>query len=193
VNPNLQRIRDDASGFTLVEVMIAAVILVIGLISLAYGYAMALSVVSRAQEDTIARQKAREAMEDVFTARDTQTITFAQICNIAAGTPCIFTVGATPLYTAGPDEIVNTADDGTGTLPPGCSIAPCVETVDLPGPDGILGTADDVLAPLYQYQRQITIVQINPLLKQVTVTITYTTSQGQKGSVTINALMSPYV
>lgn len=147
MNPNLQRIRDDASGFTLVEVMIAAVILVIGLISLAYGYAMALSVVSRAQEDTIARQKAREAMEDVFTARDTQTITFAQICNIAAGTPCIFTVGATPLYTAGPDEIVNTADDGTGTLPPGCSIAPCVETVDLPGPDGILGTADDVPGP----------------------------------------------
>jgi len=192
---NLQRIRDDASGFTLVEVMIAAVILIVGLVSLAYCYAMGLSVVSRAQEDSVARQKAREAMEDVFTARDTSTITFDQICNIAAGTPCIFTAAATPLYTAGPDEIVNTADDGTGPLFPGCSANPCVEVVDLPGPDGILGTADDVLAPLYQYQRQITITQVpgNQLLKQVTVTITYTTSQGQTGQVSINALMSPYV
>ena len=174
-------------------VMIAAVILIVGLVSLAYCYAMGLSVVSRAQEDTVARQKAREAMEDVFTARDTSTITFNQICNVAAGTPCIFTNGFTPLYTAGPDELVNTADDGTGPLFPGCTATPCVEVVDFPGPDGILGTADDVLAPLSQYQRQIQITVLTTLLKQVTVTVNYTTSQGKTGSVSITALMSPYV
>jgi prepilin-type N-terminal cleavage/methylation domain-containing protein len=183
----------DESGFTLVEVMIAAVILMVGLLSLAYAFGMGFGVIATAQEDSIARQKARQALEDVFTARDTGGISFSQICNIGSGATCIFTTGYEPLYTEGPDGIVNTADDGTGTLPTGCSVTPCTETVDTPGRDGILGTADDVFVSLVGFQRQIQITQLTAVLNQITVTIKYKTPTGISRSVTLVALIGPYV
>ena len=183
----------EESGFTLLEVMVASVILVTGLLSIAYFFGVALGVVATAQMDSIARQKAREAMEDVFTARDTGGINFNAICNVGAGASCIFVSGFEPLYTAGPDELVNTTDDGTGTLPHGCSVSPCIETVDTPGPDGILGTADDVFVPLMGYQRQIQITSLTSILNRITVTIQYTTPQGITRSVQMVALIGPYV
>jgi prepilin-type N-terminal cleavage/methylation domain-containing protein len=172
---------DDESGFTLVEVLVASVVMVVGLLSVAYGLALGATVVATAQQDTIARQKAREAMEDVFTARDDARITFSQVCNIGQGPSCIFVSGFTQLTSPGPDGIVNTADDGP------------VEIVYTPGPDGILGTADDVAVPLYGYQRQIQVTQLSPVLSQITVTIQYTTPRNITRSVTLVALMSPYV
>lgn len=200
----------DEGGFTLLEVMISALILVIGLLSVAYALGLALGTIDTAQMDSIARQKARQAMEDVFTARDTGGITFSQICNVGTGPNCIFINGYEPLYTAGPDGLVNTADDGTAaplpgivntngiagtaTLPTGCKVTPCIETVDTPGPDGILGTADDVFVPLVGYQRQILITVINPsLLNQITVTIKYTTPNGFTRYVTLVSFIGPYV
>lgn len=183
----------DASGFTILEVMIASLILVVGLLSLAFAFGLGLGVIQTAQQDSIARQKARQAMEDVFTARDTGGITFAQICNVGSGTSCIFINGYEPLYTAGPDGLVNTADDGTGTpLPSGCSATPCVETVDTPGPNGTLGTSQDVFVPLKGFQRQIQITQISALLNQITVTIKYTTPTGFPRYVTLVAVIGPY-
>jgi prepilin-type N-terminal cleavage/methylation domain-containing protein len=169
------------SGVTLIEVIVASVVLVVGLVAVAYGMALGLAVVTTSQQDTIARQKAREAIEDVFTARDTSTLTFDQICNVGAGAGCIFVSGFTALTTPGPDGIVNTADDG-GT-----------ETVDTPGPDGVLGTADDIQVALSGFQRKIQVTQLTAILKQVTVTIQYTTPNGLTRSVTLVALMSPYV
>jgi len=169
-------------GFTLVEVLIATVVMVIGLLSVAYGLGLGVAVIQTSTQETIARQKAREAMEDVFAARDDARITFAQVCNIGTGPSCIFVNGLTSLTTPGPDGIVNTADDGA------------VETVTLPGPDGILGTADDVTASLVGYQRSIQVTQITSILSKITVTITYTTPQGLQGPpVVLVALMSPYV
>jgi len=173
--------RKNEEGFTLVEVMIASVVLVTGLLAVAYGLGVGLIVVSTSQQDTIARQKAREAMEDVFTARDTASITFDQVCNVAVNTPCIFVNGFTGLTTPGTDGIVNTADDGP------------VETIDMPGPDGILGTADDIVVPLTGFQRSIQVVQLSSILKQITVTIQYDTQKGLTRTVTLTAVMSPYV
>ena len=172
---------DDESGFTLVEVLVASVVMVVGLLSVAYGLALGAAVVATAQQDTIARQKAREAMEDVFTARDDAKVTFAQVCNVGSGASCIFVNGFTPLTSPGPDGIVNTADDGP------------VETIYTPGPDGILGTADDVQVPLLGYQRQIQVTKLTPILSQITVTIRYTTPQNLTRTVTLVAIMSPYV
>lgn len=201
----------DESGFTLIEVMISAVILVTGLVSLAYAMGLALGTIDTAEMDSIARQKARQAMEDVFTARDTGSISFSQICNQpAAG--CIFLSSSTwqPLYTAGPDGIVFTSDDGTAApipgvvtrstssgnvLPNGCAAAPCIESIDTPGPDGILGTADDVWVPLTGYTRNITITPVGTSgnLSQIVVTIKYTTPNGISRSVTLVALIGPFV
>jgi len=212
MDPGAPRHGHEESGFTLIEVMISGVILVIGLVSLAYAMGLALGTIDTAQMDSIARQKARQAMEDVFTARDTGGITFQQICNQpTAG--CIFLSANTwqPLYTPGPDGLVFTSDDGTAasipgivdtnglagtaTLPNGCSVAPCIETVDTPGPNGTLGTGEDVWVPLNGYLRNITITPIGTggNLSQIVVTIKYTTPNGVTRSVTLVALIGPYV
>ena len=179
---------DNESGFTLVETMIASLILVTGLLALAYAFLTGMAVVMTGQQDSIARQKAREAMENVFSARDNSTLSFAQICNVGSGSSCIFINGFEPLYQAGPDGMLNTADDGTG-----CASTPCYEQIWTPGPDGVLGTADDVQVQLLGFQRQIQITQITSILVQITVTIQYTTSKGVTRSVTTTAHMSPYV
>jgi len=190
--------RSSERGFTLIEIMIAAIVMVIALLAVAYGVGVGMTVVMASDEDAIARQKAREALEDVLTARDTASITWSQICNVGNGANCIFINGAEPMYTAGPDEIVNTADDGQAPFPPGtgCTVAKCVEAIDTPGPDGILGTADDIFIPLNGFSRQIQITQIQPQdppLAQITVTIFYTTRQGLNRQVSVNAIISPYV
>jgi type II secretory pathway pseudopilin PulG len=193
----------DDSGFTLVEVIIAGVVLVVGLVAVAYGVTLGLAVVSTAQMDTLARQKAREAMEDVFTARDTASITFDQICN-EPNTGCLFKSGFYPLTLAGADGIVNTDDDVNdprGANPPATPQCGTVaianpnhmEWICTPGPDGILGTSDDVTVLLVGYQRSIQVTQITSLLKQITVTIQYTTPGNLTRKVTLVAVMSPYV
>src|SRR6202045_1099817 len=93
------RTRSRECGFSLVEVMISMVIMSIGLCALVAVFGVAVGATRSAQEDLIARQKALEAMESIFTARNTQQITFAQIGNIASGG--IFTNGATTLKSAG--------------------------------------------------------------------------------------------
>jgi len=49
-----------------------------------------------------------------------------------------------------------------------------VQCLSEPGPDGILGTADDVIVPLNGYTRNIAIVSLTPTLAQVTITVVYT-------------------
>jgi prepilin-type N-terminal cleavage/methylation domain-containing protein len=169
-------------GFSLIEVMISAVILTIGVVAVIGGLGAAVTATQYAQYDLIARQKALQAMESVYTARNTQQISFAQIANIGSGG--IFTVGPTKLLFAGPDGLVNTADDTNYAASGPCPAGP--ECVVLPGPDGILGTADDTALGLQGFTRQIQInkvleadgVTVDPNLKQIVVTITYTKNGG---------------
>jgi prepilin-type N-terminal cleavage/methylation domain-containing protein len=184
-------------GFTLIETMIAVVVMCVGILTVVAAFATAVAATQNAEENLIARQKALETMESIFTARNTQQITFAQIANISSGG--IFTTGPTPLWDAGPDGLLNTADDvpyaATGVCPAG------PECITLPGPDGILGTADDVPMSLANFTREIQIanvmeadgVTINPNLKQVTVIVSY---EGGTSTVprsyTVNALISAF-
>jgi hypothetical protein len=152
---------------------------------------------NNAQENLIARQKTLEAMESVYTARNTQQIAFAQIANIASGG--IFTNGSTQLLRAGNDGLVNTADDTNFPAAGSCPSGP--ECITLPGPDGILGTADDKALSLGNFTREIKIssvleidgVTVDPNLKQITVTVSYSTG----GSTTpraysVSALISAF-
>lgn len=165
------------SGFSLIEALVAGVILAVGLLGLAYAYGEGTVGVVYSQQMAVARQKAREAIEDVMTARNTQTLTWDQINNVSNGG--VFTDGATQLTTAGADGIVNTADDGA------------VETITVPGPDGLL--SDGTAEPLGNYTRKIQITAINSDLKQITVTITYTTPRGLTRSYSMTCYISPYV
>ena len=183
------------SGFTLLEVMFAIVLLMIGILTIVAALGSALGTTHNAQENLIARQKALEAMESIFTARNTQQVNFSKIGNIASGG--IFTDGPTPLWSAGPDGLVNTADDVPFAASGVCPAGP--ECITLPGPDGILGTADDVPMSLANFTREIEITpvfepggSINPNLKQITVTVTYTTTSPIPRSYSVNALISAF-
>jgi prepilin-type N-terminal cleavage/methylation domain-containing protein len=183
-------------GFTLIEVMIAIAIMGIGILTLVATFATAVGSTQNAQLNLIAREKTLQALESVYTARNTQQISFAQIANISSGG--IFTNGPTQLLAAGPDGLVNTADDLNFA-----SSGPCVagpECVVLPGPDGILGTADDVGMSLANFTRQITISpvlnsdgSINPNIRQVNVTVTYTSGTSTVPRIyTVDALISAF-
>jgi type II secretory pathway pseudopilin PulG len=173
------------SGFTLVEVMVAGLILAVGLLTLAYGYGQGLVSVVTAEEDTIAREKAQETLEGVMTALNTSNLDFTNnLCNVSQGAGCIFMDGLTPVYNAGADGIYGTADD----------VVAGIQTYTMPGPDGVLGTADDVTISLSgTFFRQITI-SAGPVnnTKLVTVTIQYTTGNGQTRSVVMTSYASPF-
>jgi prepilin-type N-terminal cleavage/methylation domain-containing protein len=165
MNTTTQRPSRGDAGFSLIETVIAMAILATGLLSLAGVFAFGLRNLAGSSFGLTAREKAREAVESVHTARDTRVITWAQIRNVAdAG---VFLDGPQPLRTAGPDGLVNTADDAG------------IEVTVAPGVDNILGTADDVSSPLTTFTRDIEITELltagvpNPNLRQLRVTITY--------------------
>jgi hypothetical protein len=154
------KLLDDQSGTTLVEVLMAIVMLSGGLLCLAYGMSQGLVVMATGHYHEIAKQKASEALENVNTSRDTHILTWDQIRNVSQGG--VFLDGPCPLRAHGPDGLINTADDGA------------LETEILPGPDGVLGTADDIVNSLSAFQRQITITDLGPNLREIQVTVTYT-------------------
>ena len=75
----------EESGFSLLEVMIAIVVMTIGLLAVMASFATAISATASAQEDLIARHKALDAMESIYTARNSQQLPFSSINNIASG------------------------------------------------------------------------------------------------------------
>ena len=156
----------------MIEVMISMVILTIGLLSLLGVFGMAMASTHSAQEDSVAKQLAQDAIESIYTARDTSNLQWPQIENtgVAGG---IFIPGLQPINQAGLDAIIGTADDAVAGP----------QFMILPGPDGVVGTADDVNLPLTNFRRSIVIADILSggatvaNLRRVTVTVQYSTPQ----------------
>lgn len=115
-------------GFALLETLIAIVVLMIGLLAVLATFAMAVGNTSSVQLDSIARQKATEALESIFTARQTSQITFDMIQNVGNGTG-IFVPGFATLTDPGPDGLDGTADDVPSAI------------LRLPGPSGVIVNA----------------------------------------------------
>lgn len=137
----------------------ATIILSGGLLALASGISQGMIVMSTSHYHQIAKEKASEALESVNTSRDTHIIAWDRIRNVHDGG--IFLDGLQPFRAHGTDGLVNTADDGA------------VENEILPGPDGILGNADDVVASLDAFRRQIIITDLAANLRQIRVVVTY--------------------
>jgi type IV pilus modification protein PilV len=170
-------------GFTLIEVMVAMAVLSFGVLSLVSIFTQGLRASYQTQIQYIAQQKAQEAMESIFTARDTRLVTSAQINNVSNGG--IFKDNAQPLYAPGPDGLFGTADDDS-TNPDAIVIAP--------GPDGIFGTADDVSINLNPWMtRTVVIAPVanTPNLKSVTVTVNWT-FQGQTSQYQLVSFISNF-
>jgi Tfp pilus assembly protein PilE len=189
-------------GFSLIETMIAAIVLVIGILSLAAMLGRGLQYMNTSQADYIAQQKAAEAVESIFTARDIGQTTWTTICNTASSVCCagiasctpggVFVTGAQPLCDPGPDGIIGTADDFNGT-----SCAVQTDAILLPSTSGTLATP--VRMPLTNYTRQIVINSVldsggNTIanVRQITVTIAYSSGPLKNRSYTLNAYISNF-
>lgn len=161
-------------GFSLVETIVATGILATGLLSLAAVFGLGMRHIAGSTPGLIAREKAREAIENVHSARDTGDLAWAKIRNV--GQSGVFVAGALPMRTAGLDGLVNTADDPS-----------TLEVTRAPGADGILFTSDDVLTPLTDFTREIEITDtmldnnpgvVNPNLRQIRVIVKYMVAGG---------------
>jgi hypothetical protein len=171
-----------AKGFSLVETMIALGVLTTGVLGAAAVLASGMQNLSSSPFDVVTTQKAAEAMEAVFSARQSGKLTWTQIKNVQGATGAdggVFLDGPQPLKTPGPDGLVNTADDGA------------VETIILPGKDQILGTSDDQTITLSSFTREIKIRDVsteNGQLRSIIVTVKY-----QNGPTTRTYTLTTYI
>jgi prepilin-type N-terminal cleavage/methylation domain-containing protein len=160
--------RTDA-GFTLIEVLIAMMLLVVGVLALTSAVAVNARRLTGSQDQLQASQRAAEAIESVFKARDNSVLTWSQIRNVLGASGAdggVFTDGPCDIRDPGPDGLINTADDGA------------IEQIVKPGPDGLLGTADDVSTPLWGFTREIEIRDISATLRQLRVIVRYQSANG---------------
>jgi type II secretory pathway pseudopilin PulG len=155
------------SGFSVVETIVSIGVLTTGIIGAAAVLVAGMTNLNSSPADVVVTQKASQAVEAVFAARDSHKLTWSQIRNVrgtSGNDGGVFLDGPQPLKKAGADGLVNTADDTT------------VETVVLPGKDQMIGTSDDQTLTLNQFQREIAIADVageNGQLRSITVTITY--------------------
>lgn len=172
-------------GFSLAETVIALGVLTTGILGAAAVLTTGMQNLSTSPADVVVTQKAAQAVEAVFSARDSHTLSWAQIRNArgASGSDGgVFLDGEQPLKLSGPDGLVNTADDTT------------TETVTSPGKDQILGTADDVTVALGTFTREISIRDVanqSGQLRSITVTVKYQNGPTRR-SYTLTTLIFAY-
>jgi hypothetical protein len=175
------------AGFTLVEAVVAIFILATGILAIVDVATQGLKISTATQYDYIAKKKAEQAIEAIFTARNVQEESWDDIQNISKGG--IFKDGPQNLYAPGKDGLVGTNNDDT--------THPDVLTTG-PGPDGIFGTADDIVVPLPGMTREIQITTPldafgNPIpnLREITVIMRYTVT-GVSKTQTFVSYISPF-
>jgi prepilin-type N-terminal cleavage/methylation domain-containing protein len=175
---------DSESGFSLIEMMVATGVLAAGLLSLAGIFTVGMIQVRSSSPSLIAREKAREAVESVHTARDMRVITWDEIRNQGRGGK--FKDGELDMKAPGDDGLVNTDDDDG------------LEEMVTPGLDSVLGTDDDVHTPLRDFKREIQITDlphpdggVYDDLRQLRVIIKYKVGSAWR-SYTLSTYISSY-
>lgn len=164
-------------GFTLIEALVAILVITIGLIGTAAAISYALHYGTISRNVTTAKLMVVATFEEIETLRNSRRLDFTQIANTgnvnntdAAATFTGFRTGFQVVsLNPGPDGVNGTADDLTEA-----------------GPDGTFGTGDDVQNPSLVrsgYQREITITNLSTTMKRVEVKIRYLGSGGRIGEI----------
>ncbi len=170
---SLREPNNSESGVTILETVIAMMILTVGLLGLAGSIGYAMSVSNMGRNVTNTKLLVVSLLEQMETLRNTEQLTFGQIANQGSvdntggvrdfvGFPTAFQ----PLsINPGPDGIFGTSDD-----------------LISPGPDNIYGTTDDTVDQTWAlpgYQRQISITNLSANLKRIQVTVRYPDAGGK--------------
>ena len=165
--------RQSESGVTILEMVVAMLIMTVGLLGMAAAIGYAVTVSNKGRNVTNNKLLVVSILEQMENLRNTNQLTFGQIANTGSvdnsqatttftGFPATFQqVSINP----GPDGIYGTADD----------------LID-PGADGIYGTADDFTDQAWGvagYTRQILITNLSTNLKRIQVTLQYPDTNGQ--------------
>ncbi len=174
--PSAARVRDEP-GFMLMETLFSMALMSVGLLAMAAVFSRGMLNMQGGSNLPIAKQKAVEAIESVFTSRDTRIINWTDVRNKADNG--IFLDGAQPIRVPGADGLVNTDDDGQ------------IVQLILPGLDELIGTADDEVIPMNGFTREIEILDINEVLREVRVTVEYPYGAGTRTYV-LSTYMSSY-
>ena len=162
-------------GFSLLEMLVAMVVLAVGLLGVASAISYALMASNRGRGITNAKMLVVSILEQMETLRDTGQLHFNEISNsqVTGSTFTGFPATFQPVSTIpGPDGIFGTADD----------------LID-PGPNGTYGNADDFSNPLLArpgVTRQILITTLpdNDYLKKIKVTLRYSPNGGETQELT---------
>ena len=162
------RSRRSERGFSLLEMVVAMVILTVGLLAVATAIGYALMASNSGRGITNAKLLIVSAHEQMETLRNTGQLNFDEISNSQVsgssfrGFPDTFlAVSSVP----GNDGIFGTADD--------------ISTA--PGADGVYGTADDIQDQTLIVKgatRQVLISSLSPTLKKIQVTLKYSPNGG---------------
>ncbi|MBX3282146.1 MAG: hypothetical protein KF756_06675 [Acidobacteria bacterium] len=114
------------SGFSYIDVMIAIVILMVGILALMSGMGGAVLQARSQEQQMVAKQIAASTMESIMSVKETDPdrLGWKAVGNVGSnpdvnGVPQgVFVVGFQDVHTgAGPDEILGTADDDGATAP----------------------------------------------------------------------------
>ena len=157
----------------MLEMMVAMLILLIGLLALEAAIGTALLATNAGRNVTNTKLLVVSILEQMETLRNTRQLTYGQIANqgdvdnVGAARPFDgFLTGFQPVsMNPGPDGIHGTGDDLVAA-----------------GADGIYGTDDDVADPTLArpgFTRQILITPLSANLKQVSVTLRYPAENGR--------------
>jgi type II secretory pathway pseudopilin PulG len=158
--------RQAGQGFSMIEVIIAMAILMVGLLGLLALIGSGFTATVHAQEDLVAKQKARELLEAVYSSRDDAAMGWSQIQNdtVVGGA---YKSGWQPLLRVTPNtnQILGTSTPGEG---------PTADYVLAPDVAGNL----NVQIPLTKYQRRVDILpvlnpdgSVNQNLRLISVTV----------------------
>ncbi len=171
--PLLQKKLHPESGVTILEMVVAMLILTVGLLGLAASIGYAVTVSNKGRNLTNSKLLVVSLLEQMETLRNTEQLTFGQIANqgqvdnsASTRTFIGFPTAFQPLsINPGPDGIFGTDDD-----------------LISPGPDNVYGDFDDKIDDTWAvpgYQRQISITNLSANLKRIQVTVRYPDAAGQ--------------
>lgn len=163
----LRHFNQTETGATLIEMAVAMVILMVGLLSLVAAVGWGLNTSHQLRNMSNTKMTVTSMLEQMETLRNTRRLTFGQIANVGD----VNNVGASQPFTGfvtgfqgvsvnpGPDSIYGTADD----------------LID-DGVDNIYGTGDDFVNTTLarkSFARRIVITSLSTNLKRIEVTMRY--------------------